>query len=369
MDKRVGIVTWFRNPNHGSVLQAYALQKVLGLMGYDSEFIDYSRQTSCISHRLWRRLKDIAILALRPQVHHSRKKIYKFIEGSLQISQPYRTYAQLVQEADRRYWAAICGSDQIWSNNGGRVDPFYYLAFIQESKRIAYAPSIGYNRVPDELLGAFTEYVNGVRFLSVREAKGAALIKQTTGRDAGVVLDPSLLLAGEQWRVEAAAADRPSPRHRYLLCYFRSRNAEYASHVRRVANARGLAVTSVGAEVLSLTGAAKVVPDPLAFVDLIANADFILTDAFHGTAFSINLGKQFAVLKRFADDDPISQNSRVDNILHKTGLCGRMLVPGSTVDTIIAEDIDYRQVWPLLEAERQESLRYLRDALNAVSSI
>lgn len=367
MDKKVAVVTWFDNPNYGSVLQAYALQKVLQLMGYDSEFVDCAPDRHNISHKLFRLAKDVAILTFRPRTYRSRKTIYTFAKNNLHVSVPYQTFAQLTQEAEQRYMAAICGSDQIWSNNAGWVNPLYYLTFIDQNKRIAYAPSIGYNRMPEELGCTFAHYVNDIRFLSVRESEGAALIKHMTGRDARVVLDPSLLLTKEQWLQEADMEHKWEERDGYLLCYFRSSNPEYAQHAQRLADIIRVPVVSAGMEIPSLRGARNVTPDPFEFVNLVANASYILTDAFHGTAFSINLGKQFVVLKRFDDGDPMSQNSRIYNILRKTGLEGRIVSSNVLADRIVEEEINYQQAWRLLDAERIKSLGYLRDALSAVS--
>lgn len=180
MGKTIGIVTWFKNGNYGGTLQAYALQRILEFVGYNCEFIDFCPEAKSVTNKVIRFLKDIAIFLYKPKLYQSRRKIYKFVEDNLKVSPPYYTYGQLRDTANERYVAAICGSDQIWSNAGGKINPLYYLTFIDEKKRIAYAPSIGYNQIPTKIIDIFKKYVNEIIFLSVREKHGAVLIKEAT---------------------------------------------------------------------------------------------------------------------------------------------------------------------------------------------
>ncbi len=368
MDKKVAIVTWHTNPNYGGVLQAYALQEVLESLGYDSEFINYFPERHRLSRKLSRVLKDCAILASMPKVYLSRKGIHEFVRNNLKVSPTYATYNQLRSEASKRYSAAICGSDQIWSNIGGYVNPLFYLTFIDEKRRIAYAPSIGYDHVPPDCAATFREYVDGIRFLSVRESQGAALIKEIVGRDSKVVLDPSMLLTKKGWEAKAHLADTMSLERPYIFCYFRCNNRQYVEYARRLSKCTGWPLISVDTSYPSLRGIRRLAANPFDFVWLINNASYVLTDAFHGTAFSINLGKQFGVFKRFHDNDPIGQNSRVHNILEKTQLESRLITFRTPIDFLVEEKIDYDSVDPLLDSEREESLTYLASAISAVTN-
>lgn len=368
MDKKVAIVTWYDNPNYGGVLQAYALQKVLESLGYDSEFVSCFPERNSLSYRLSRLLKDCAILISTPKVYQSRRKTYEFVKNNLKVSPTYTTYDQLRNEASRRYSAAICGSDQIGSNIGGYVNPLFYLTFIDEEKRIAYAPSIGYNHVSPNYAGTFREYVDCIRFLSVRESQGAALIKEIVGRNPKIVLDPSMLLTKIEWEARAHLANTMSLELPYIFCYFRRNNRQYVEYARRLSEYTGYSLITVDTSYPPLRGIRRLVADPFDFVWLISNASYVLTDAFHGTAFSINLGKQFGVFKRFRDDDPIGQNSRVHNILEKTQLESRLITFSTPIDFLVEEKIDYDSVNPLLDSEREESLTYLASAITIVTN-
>lgn len=366
--KRVGIVTWHYNPNYGSLLQAYALQEVIRKLGYQPEFVNYRPDMNTFSKRVIRQLKDVFIWLVKPEMHTGRKKKKRFIREKLHVGQKCYSYNALTSQANDVYDIGICGSDQIWSNNAGTVNPLYYLAFLEEHKRISYAPSIGYDEIPNELSAEFRKYINRIRFLSVREERGAEIIRSETGRDAKVVLDPSLLMRKEEWLREIERKPPVSPKHKFILIYFLGNNEEHLEYAKRFSKHTGYEIVALGTKSGNFEGLKTLSGDPFDFVELIHSAEYVLTDSFHGVAFSINLGKQFAAFKRFVDDDPISQNSRIYNILKKTGLEERLITTDTPITFLENTKIDYSKVSPLLEAERKSSLDFLSTALETVAN-
>lgn len=365
MDTEIAIVTWWQGANYGSVLQAYALQKVLESWGYESELIGFA------ANALRRLVQDIEACVCKPTAHQVRDKFARFRRENLKSSPKYWTYDQLKHEAAKRYSAAIAGSDQIWCCAGGHAKPLYYLSFIDAKKRIAYAPSIGYNYIPAECVDDFRKYVSEIPFLSVREEHGAALIREVVGREAKVVVDPSLLLTAEQWKAEIGMPSEVTLGRKYILCYFLRDNPEYSIFARALSDVTGYAVAAIEPvspkEYVSLRGIETVVADPFDFVRLIDNASYVLTDSLHGVAFSINLGKEFGVFKRFHDDDPISQNSRIYNILKKTHLEDRLVSADVVPSDLTRRSTDYDSVRTLLRREREQSLAYLKEAVTAAT--
>ena len=95
MDKKIAIVTLWANPNYGSTLQAYALQKVIRKLGYESEFINFCPEKRSPSYRLSRLLNDVIILSCRPKVHLQRRRIRKFISSHFFVSPPYYTITRI----------------------------------------------------------------------------------------------------------------------------------------------------------------------------------------------------------------------------------------------------------------------------------
>lgn len=362
MDRKVAIVTWWSNVNYGSILQAYALQTAVQSLGYDTEFVWLRTEQDAWFRRPIRNLKDLVVRARWPSLHASRMKMKQFIRERLQVSPRYASYGKLQDVANEVYCAAICGSDQIWSNADGRIDPLYYLTFIDEKRRIAYAPSIGYNGVSPDLANCFAEHVLHIPFRSVREARGASIIGELTGLSVPVVLDPCLLLTRLQWEAEIGERSVSSSEKPYVLWYFVGTNPAYVPAARDLSQRLGYLTLSLETRRLDLAGTTRQVAGPLDFVALIRNADWVVTDSFHGTVFSILFGKPFTVVKRFGDDDPRGQNSRIYNILEKTGLMDR-LVSVTTAPWPLQWSVDHTVVDRIVSAERTSSLRFLKESL------
>lgn len=363
---KIGIATWHHNPNYGGLLQAYALQEIIKKQGYEPEFVNYRPDLNTLTKRLTRKLKDIYMMLLRPKIYNSRLLKYKFIDEKLSVGKLYYSYVALCKEADNIYNVGVCGSDQIWSNNSGSIIPFYYLGFLDECKRISYAPSIGHNKMPDNLVEDFRKYVNKISYLSIREEKGAEIIKETTGRNAEVVLDPSLLLTRNDWLGEIEGKTPISPREKYILLYILGDNKQQVEYAKRLSEKMGYKLIAIETKYGAIDDLETVYGDPFDFIELMNNASYILTDSFHGVAFSINLEKQFVAFKRFRDDEESCQNSRIYNILKKTSLEDRLISPDKSVSFLDDNLIDYNLVRPLLNKERKLSLKFLSSSITSV---
>ncbi len=363
---KIGIATWHYSPNYGGLLQAYALQEIIKRLGYSPEFVNYRPDLNTSRKRFIRKLKDFYMMLFRPGIYSNRQLMYNFISENFSLGKLYYDYNDLCTEADKIYDVGICGSDQIWSNNTGSVNPFYYLDFLDESKRISYAPSIGYNKIPDNLVKDFKKYVNKIRFLSIREEKGAEIIKEITGRDAEVVLDPSLLLDNTEWLDEIKNKKPVSPNEDYILLYILGDNEEQVEYAKQFSRTTGLKLIAIETKYGKVKDLELISGDPFDFVELINNARYILTDSFHGLAFSINLEKQFVEFKRFRDDEEICQNSRIYNLLEKTNLEDRLISPNQSVSFLNDNRIDYNLVRPLLKEERKKSIEFLSSSIKAV---
>lgn len=364
--KKIGIVTWHNNPNYGGLLQAFALQEVIKKMGYEPEFINYRHDINSTKKKMIRVIKNIYMMIFKPKIYNGRRKKMKFAVNYLNISIPYYTYNDLKKSTNQTYSACICGSDQIWSNNNG-INPFYYLDFFEESRRISYAPSIGYNYISDSLHEQFKEYILKINYLSIRERKGAEIIKSITGRDAKVVLDPSLLLDKKEWLDKTEYKKRKlSPKENYILLYILGDNEDHVNYAKKLSSYTGYKLIALETKYGKINDLEIVNGDPFDFIDLLSNASYILTDSFHGVAFSINFEKQFIVFKRFKDEEKKSQNSRIYNILDKLNLINRLINSDAPVSYMEENFIDYNRIIPLLDSERNHSLKFLKGSLENV---
>ena len=363
---KIGIVTWYKNGNFGGTLQAFALQTVLQRQGYETEFVNYN-EANKLTTKIKRILKNIFVRIKYPSSAISRKKIWKFVKKNMNESRFFNNYNKLKDYAKENYKVAICGSDQIWSNIN-EINEFYYLTFMEKSKRIAYAPSIGVNKIDKEKEKKFKEYINDIKYLSVRETYGRNIIKKITGNSAKVVLDPTLLLNSNEWRYFLKLPP-PQNKSRYILCYFISYKKEYVDFAERLSKQTNLPIIYISSAKIKFGKPKQRSKCGIReFITLINEAEYVLTDSFHGLVFSINFNKKVAVFRRFNDNDIICQNSRIYSILEQLGIENFLLETTDDVKKIIDNEFNYIEINKKLNSLRIKSNNYLFESLNQVLS-
>ena len=233
-----------------------------------------------------------------------------------------------------------------------------------EVNKISYATSFGVGAIPWYQLSRTCKYLQRIEHLSVREIKGAEIIRNIADRDAKVVCDPTLLLTKEEW-----ANQIPTRRvvdGKYIFCYFLGKNEEHRKLAKMLKEKCGYKIIctpfldsfvecdlTFGDEQLFDIG-----PDD--FVNLIRHAEYILTDSFHGSVFSIIHNKQFLVLNRFSEGGQ-SRNSRIDSLCSLLGLEKRRFKDNIYSEMI--EPIAYNTVEEKLSDLRSESIQFLKESL------
>lgn len=360
---QTAIITWISYPNYGSMLQAYALQQTLKRLGVDSKLIDDSRYVRPKGFKC--RIKNFVCSLLKAFLFQRRKSFSSFAyfkQNFLQVDAEWKNTSQLSD----RYSRIICGSDQIWSSilpdhhNG-----FYFASFAsEECEKIAYAPSIGSMTYSTEYAELVRPWIKNFKSLSSREKSGADILKEISARDdVAVVLDPTLLLSSEQWRELEKHSDYPLPDGHYMFAYFLTFNETYLRFAKGKAAEMGLQLVTIDNLPMFGRYADRVLSDvgPVAFLRLIANADYVVTDSFHGSIFSIQYRKPFITVKRFSDNEPRCQNSRIYNLFELLGIRDNFL-SGQELDRQPCVP-DWNSVERALDTERQMSIDYLRKAL------
>ena len=216
----------------------------------------------------------------------------------------------------------LCGSDQIW--NPVWLNPAYFLTFAgKEVPKAAYAPSLGVSRLPKaSKIRKIRRWTKNFRAISVREAEGAELLKQMTGREVPVLPDPVCLLSAKEWNGIAGKAPEGEP---YLLCYFIGSNPMYWERVLTVQKETGLRVIVLPVTAESYRSGYELLDGagPEEFLTAVRDAACFCTDSFHGFVFGSIFGTRTEVLRRYREDDPESKNSRVDQfrrLLKTTGM-------------------------------------------------
>ena len=356
MGTRVGMMTFLHNNNYGSILQAWSLQRAVTALGYEAVFLDYAPSAGAKLRNLLDCRNSPSLLAdgLRKRLLRRRESgararaegFAAFRRERLTLSPRCADTSALAAES-RACDVLLCGSDQIWSPVW--LNPAYFLDFAGTQPKVCYAPSLGVSVLKDQAKRRrMTALLKDFERLSVREADGAALLRELTGRTAEVLPDPVFLTQREDW---LRLAQLPEKRH-YLLAYFIGERPDYWERVRAAAERERLDVV-----VIPVTAEAYAQPwqpadglSPEAWLGWFAGAEAVVTDSFHGAAFSYLFGLTPEVLRRYREDDPASKNSRIDQLLrHMT--------------TAEGETADDR-----LRALRERGMAYLSEALAEASS-
>ena len=367
--RKVAIMTWHTHENFGTVLQAGATCNVLRGLGYEPDLINYVPKPKFTEPSFLgfvKRAVNKAKLIIKPlYVSSGRSELFKsFLKDSAGYSVSCTSFPEL-HDLNETYDAFICGSDQIWSPVF--FDNKYFLDFVDNpNKMIAYAPSMGASKIENPFVREkMKSLISRFNHLSIREGQGAKIIKELTGQDAKVVLDPTLLLNAEEWNLYIKEAELEKIQGKYIICYFLGEAEKYMNYVKELSKKMGVPyyVIPVTAKQKKLAETVPFEVGPCEFVSLIKNAEFVVTDSFHGTAFSANYNVPFSVFKRFKDSSSESQNSRVYSFLDMLGLGSRLVDYKKNVGNVL--ECDFSVTNEKLLEKREESLQYLKNSLGS----
>lgn len=372
--KKVAIVNRTNLKNYGSVLQTYALCSAVEMLGYDAEIIWESGNLSAnYDFRPYKVFATGLKLLLNPSLFKSTYSNVKYVQQHIISERTVQLFDEFVEKyVKRRFYNAkqmkqsvvgqkydkfICGSDQVWCTTSLYVDPLMYLRFAPKNKRIAYAPSLGRDYIPNYNRKQIKKYINEIPSVSVREVTGQKLIAELTGRSVPVVLDPTLLVGRTFWDEKKATVPESSG---YVLCYFLSTPAEETQKKLLKSIGQGKKVIALNSRLEHLDNELEVrYPDcgPAQFISFIEHADTVFTDSYHGMLFSLMYHKEFwSVAREYGEFDQSSRQLSVLNMLGLNRYC-------NIESEWSQEPIDYRAVDDILNREKEKSLEYLRKAL------
>jgi hypothetical protein len=370
--KKISLITIFDNINFGTYLQAFALGQILKIKGFDVEIVNYIRSSETLPKIMKKNLsKNIIKIFYRffyiiPQTVLMRKKNILFIKKFLRISKKYTSF-EFLKNAPPKADVYLTGSDQVWNSwhNEG-VDRSYYLDFAPVGKdRIAYGASIGMNDFQENEKRIIKEMLDKYKFISVREKKAKEVLKNLKIENVEVVLDPTLLFSKDEWLklVDISIFKKKEP---YLLIYSvegKSENNHIKDVADQVSKNKELSVYSVSSngkirDFINFTDRDFICASLPLFLSLFAQADFVVVSSFHGTAFSINMNKNFITIS------PSKFNTRIDNLLNICNLQERKISGINSYTNKLLDDIDYSGVNRILSCERTDSIHFLEKALH-----
>ena len=373
---KIGIVTWFHHRNYGTILQAYALQKFLKNNGYKCELVNYipinnktileKIKLGNFKHRIASKIESTKFKFLGSNIKamlvEKNKSFANFATNNMDFTEKAQTSSELFR-LNETIDCFICGSDQIW--NPENFNGVYYLNFVEDkNKKVSYAPSFGVSQIPISKIEEIRQLVNKFDWLSVREDKGASILKELTLKDVKVVVDPTLLLSKTDWEQVSV---NPNISEDYILCYFLGDRQEYWKAVQNLQRVTKYKVIVIPARFNAYLKKYEIRPStsPEEFIGLVRNAKLVLTDSYHGVIFSLKFERDFYVFKRFKDKDKRSQNSRIYNILKVLNLEERLVdcnVLKNYKDNCSIEN--YEEINKVLSREIDDSTAFLKKALS-----
>ena len=378
--KSIGIVTIAKVNNYGAELQAYATQCALKKMGHDAEIIDYLyyvhpeykktkmsqpleksfvRSCKILLYNLLTRFKQ---RGYRKELRLRRERFKQFHSENTSFSKTYYSMNELYA-ASHSYDIYMSGSDQVWNPNSYTSLKPYLLSFAPRgAKRIAYASSFGVSSIPHTYKALFAENLNQFSSIGVRESKGVEIVEEITNTPVQCVLDPTLLLNKEDWSRVARNLDVFDGK--YILVYELADNPyimELAQLMSKRLNCKVIRLCKDAIRYEDDELAVNVLnAGPAEYLYAFMNAQFIVTNSFHGTAFSINFSKDFYTVI----SDKKNNNSRQISLLEMFGLTERLVVANTDFDTLTQSHVNYNEVNKRLEEQRVCSFNFITRAIN-----
>lgn len=386
---KIGIVTIYGD-NYGNKLQNVALQRIAESLSYKAETIriingfNLNKEKSGLAERLnpgrikrgvaerfknrypYKNQRDGIIASIRFQKNTTCVDLLeRRAQAFKTFSEKHIKCSSIIIDADDAKWqdvhlginevynCFITGSDQVWN----RTKSPYFLRFASAEKRIAFAPSFGVGVIPRELHPIYRKWLSEIPYLSVREERGAEIIRELTGREVPVVPDPTLCLSREEWeRIESKPVFADGD---YVLTYFLGNETNrYRSYIESYAREKALKII----DLYDMREPEYYAADPAEFVWLIHHAKAMFTDSFHGTVFSLIFHTPFLVFDRI-ESGGTSMSSRIETLLKMVGMEDRRFRADADVEDIVFSGTD-----ATIKIQADKAVAFLRGALESVSA-
>lgn len=335
--------------NFGNRLQNYALQETIKSLGCNVKTLGRGKVPSS---------KEYFILTLKRFVQKiigTKGECFNKFNKKIKMSRFYADTERYPDCLHKYYDFFIAGSDQVWNPYYSFVGSADMLAFARPEQKISYAASFGVSDIPQSKRVLYTKLLKDFKMLSVREKEGARIIRNLTGREAEVLIDPTMMLNADEWRRVSKKSCGRKKNEKYILKYFLGKQAnENTDYIKTIAEKKCYGIY----ELMDKSQPKIYKSGPAEFIDLIDHAELVCTDSFHACVFSILFDKPFLVFDR--DGNGAGMGSRISTLLFTLGLERKM--PGCVDEDNIFEH-DYTNAYRRLEKERKKALDFLKRSL------
>ena len=363
-NKKIGIITFHSVLNYGALLQAFALQTYLESTGFDIEIINYQNKQIQAPYRIFRvskekkllqNIKQI-VLGLRFFIPRLRQKrsFRKFGEKYLNLSKRIYKPADLNCTS---YNAIITGSDQVWNpkiTNG--LDDIYTLNIESRCLKLSYAASVGNDDFIKANETQFVDKLKKIDKISVREETTSKRLSKVLNKNIETTIDPTLLLPKENWA--NIISNKKKIKEKYIFVYYvYAENEILHKTVEKIAKDTGYRIIYFDEKNKEYDGRKAMnfnCYGPDVFIDLLANAEIVITSSFHGLALSSVFQKELYIV--------YDQNTnRLKNLVSKLGLESRVV---NKIDSLHEmKDVDWASVERKIKKEQSKSSMWLKKAL------
>lgn len=363
---KIRIITIHYGRNYGSALQAYALNRFFLDEGYDVKTIDYipNEKTGLqlymkLFSRKGKAYAMVRYILSTPIRMFKDYSFVKFQKKYIIMTRKYKNFDEYTIKGDSNT-VYITGSDQVWNSDYNVKQDYSYYLDLKGSylKKISYAASFGKEDIDDYEKEEIIGFLKNMDAISVRD-KASFKILEKLGIKAKVVLDPTLLFDKEQWGNNLHLKEY---KEKYILMYVidgrYNEVLRVASEIMKENNELKLYLVSFSEFRNNKIDKQYVCASPKKFVELIYNAEFIVTNSFHGTIFAINFEKQFIAIKKER------YNSRLQGLLEDLCLEDRFIKFDANIEFPL-ENIDYVRVRKQLEFERKKSRDFIKESIRA----
>ena len=383
--KKVGIITIVNVNNYGAELQAFATFRKLQLMGYNAEIINYLyyKDWRYIDSKMSRSFNSMSIKG--KIIYFAKYRVASFVlnkilplickdvkqrianfnsfhQHNTRFSKLYKAMKDLYTDTPI-YDVYMVGSDQVWNPNASSSIEPYFLTFAPHSAlTVSYASSFGVSKIENNSIANRIKLgLSSIKTISVRESSGVNLVKELTGRTAQLVCDPTLLLNKSEWTMfMKPVSNMPQ---RYVLIYQLSESDAIVKLATRIGKQEQIPVYRICKRAFKVKKDKGVVnilnAGPSEFLSLITNASFIITNSFHGTAFSINFDVPFYTVVSAKKKN----NNRMESLLDYVGLGKRIVKDDVDITNLPIVGYDVNATQLKLKSFRLESEKFLEDAL------
>lgn len=357
--KKIAILTFHTAINYGAALQSVALFKTILNYNENSFIINYINSKFEKDYRIYtfgvhKTLKNVVWNLLNVPQKIKRKRYFKkFLKMNTKLSRRCNTQNIASMNAD----VFIVGSDQIWNTVCTGEDKTYFLDFVKNGEKASYAASFGDAVIEDNYKQKYSSLMSDFDNISVRENSGIEIVKNVCGKDCVQVLDPTLLLTSNEWT--AIAKKKRKYHFNYVLVYFMANNPEITKEmmdvVFRVKNEKNLEIVIIGGSLKNKREGIYYDKafSPADFISLFENASFVITNSFHGTAFSYIFRKNFY---SYIKPD-LKVDGRVRGFLQKINLEDRTFSFSKDIKSIT--DVDFTKTIEKFDHLKNSSIQYL----------